>query len=126
MLISSLAETNLALVGLVTRLQHWLSILVEELTKKPARDKSLFKNLAALEEETGEGPIPISFFQGLCEVRDSIIHADSKTTWTFQAKEKKVADCYANAGEVAFTQVHLHEAIAKSIQQVKWYHERIS
>lgn len=56
------AATNLALVGLVTRLHHWLSILVEELTRQPARHNSLVKNLIALEKQTGKGPVPISFF----------------------------------------------------------------
>jgi hypothetical protein len=121
------AANNLALVGLVTRLHHWLSIFVEEITKKSARDNSLDKNLKTLKESTGEGPIDISFFQELVAVRDSIIHADSKSAWMYGNKPRQVASRYTDVslGEVAFTPAHLQEAIEKSIQQVKWYDERL-
>jgi hypothetical protein len=121
------AANNLALVGLVTRLHHWLSIFVEEITRKSAGDKSLEKNLKTLKERTGDGPIDISFFQELGTVRDSIIHADSKSAWMRGSEPRQVARCYTDVtfSEVAFTQAHLQEAIEKSIKQVKWYDERL-
>lgn len=129
------AANNLALVGLVTRLHHWLSIFVEELTNKNARDNSLVKNLTRLNERIGEGPISIGFFENLVTVRDSIIHADTKIEWEFSGKKtgkktgkkRRVVDRYANVslGEIEFTQAHLQEAIEKSTKQVKWYDERL-
>lgn len=120
------AANNLALVGLVTRLHHWVSIFVEELTNKSARGNSLEKNLKTLNMRTGDGPVPCIFFEELVSVRDSIIHADTKIEWEFLGKKKRVASQYANAssGEVEFTQAHLQEAIEKSTKQVKWYDEQ--
>jgi hypothetical protein len=121
------AANNLALVGLVTRLHHWLSLFVEELTNESARDKSLMKNLRGLNHRIGEGPIPDDFFRDLVTVRDSIIHADNKVKWEFAGDTRQVADRYANLslGEIEFTTDHLKEAIAKSIEQVKWYDAKI-
>lgn len=120
------AANNLAVVGLVTRFHHWISLFVEELTQNSVRDEPLVRNLRALEGKTGEGPISISFFQELVTVRDSIIHADSRTEWVFGNK-RNVAERYANvsSGEVEFTNEHLKEAIEKSVMQVKWYDERL-
>jgi hypothetical protein len=121
------AANSLALVGLVTRLHHWVSLFVEELTNKHARDKGLGTNLKTLNKRTGEGPIPIGFFQELATVRNSIIHADSKIAWTYNGDEKRVAERYVNVslGEIEFTQTHLQEAIEKATKQIKWYDERL-
>jgi len=85
------------------------------------------KNIRTLNERTGEGPIPIGFFESLVTVRDSIIHSDTKTEWEFSGRKRQVAERYANAslGEVEFTQTHLQEAIEKSTTQVKWYDIRL-
>ena len=117
------AANNLALVGLVTRLHHWVGIFVEELTNKSARENSLLKNLKTLNAYTGEGPVPLVFFEELVAVRDSIIHADTKIEWEFSGKKRKVASQYTNASldEIEFTQAHLQEAIEKATKQVKWY-----
>jgi hypothetical protein len=121
------AANNLALVGLVTRFRHWVNLFLEELLKTGFVDQGLQKNLEALEKRTGEGPTPISFFQELGTLRDSIIHAESKTAWMRGDKTKQVAERYADvsSGEVAFTRAHLQEAIEKSIEQIKWYDERL-
>ena len=121
------AANNLALVGLVTRFRHWVNIFLEELLKTEFVDQGLQKNLEALEMRTGEGPTPIFFFQELGAVRDSIIHADSKTAWKRGDKPKQVAERYADvsSGEVAFTGAQLQEAIEKCIAQIKWYDDQL-
>lgn len=120
------AANNLALVSLITRLHHWLSIFVEELTNENARDKSVINNIRILNHRIGKAPIPDEFFQDLVAVRDSIVHADTKIEWEFSGKKRRVADRYANvnSGEIEFTPSHLQEAIAKSVEQVKWYDAR--
>ena len=121
------AANNLALVGLVTRFRHWVNLFLEELLKDRFEDQGLQKNLEALEQRTGKGPSPISFFQDLVTVRDSIIHADSKIAWIYGIKTKQIAERYADVslGELAFTQAHLQEAIEKCIEQIKWYDRRL-
>ena len=121
------AANNLAVVGLVTRFRHWVNLFLKELLHTGFVDRGLKKSLKALEKRTGQGPTPISFFQELEAVRDSIIHADSKTAWMFGNSRKHVAEPYADviSGEVAFTPAHLQEAIEKSIEQIKWYHDRL-
>ena len=121
------AANNFALVGLVTRFRHWVNLFLEELLENRFEDQGLQKNLEALEQRTGKGPTPISFFQELGTVRDSIIHADSKIAWIHGSKPKQIAERYADVslGEVGFTQAHLQEAIEKSIEQIKWYDERL-
>ena len=120
------AAHNLALVGLITRFDHWLSLFVEELSNKNARI-GVVRKLTTLNERIGEGPIPIDFFENLITVRDSVIHADTKIEWEFSGKKRRVVDRYANvsSGEIEFTQAHLQEAIEKSIQQVKWYDDQL-
>src|SRR5438445_2068125 len=57
---------SLAVVGLVTRFQHWVRVFVEELTNKDAANKALGKNLGTLtRDRLGQGPVSLSFFDGL-------------------------------------------------------------
>jgi hypothetical protein len=49
------AANALALVGLVTRLNHWVSIFVEEITNKTAKNRGLVTNLKRLNDQTGSG-----------------------------------------------------------------------
>ena len=121
------AANNLALVGLVTRLHHWVSVFVEELTGESARDIPLAKNLDTLNKRTGVGPVPVDFFRSLVDVRDAIIHADSRRQWTYRGKKRRVSERYASAasGDVNFTETHLQEAIEKSVMQVKWYDDQV-
>jgi hypothetical protein len=120
------AATNLTLVGLVTRLQHWISIFVEELTKENAKDRGLTSNLKTLNKETGSGLVPIEFFQGLSKVRNSIVHADSEVEWNYLDKKQRVPERYINStGQLDFKEADLDEAMKNSITQVKWYDDRL-
>ncbi len=84
------AAHNLALVGLVTRLQHWIAAFAERLGRKDARDKGLETNLRFLNDKLGEGPVSISFFEDLATIRNSIVHADSKAEWSYHNKKLSV------------------------------------
>jgi hypothetical protein len=122
------AANNQALVTLITRLHHWVCLLIEEfIKKKSVREKGLVSNMNFLNSRTGPGPVPVDFFQELVTVRDSIIHADSQTSWTFKDEMRQVAEKYSNAetGEVEFTRSDLEEAIDKAVKQVRWYHDRL-
>jgi hypothetical protein len=119
------AANQLALVSLVTRLQHWINDFVKEI-RGSNQDKGLVPNLRILNRRLGVSPITVSFFVDLVSVRDSVIHADSMIEWTHNGP-RRVPERYANTvtGEVNFTESHLREAIEVSIRQVKWYDERL-
>jgi len=121
------AANALALVGLVTRLNHWVSIFVEEITNETAKNRGLVTNLKRLNDQTGSGPVSIEFFDNLVTVRDSIVHADSQIEWTHQGRKRQVSEQYANttSGDIEFTETHLQEAMENSIKQVKWYDDRL-
>src|SRR6202163_4682326 len=96
------AANNLAAVGLVTRLQHWISEFVKEISVQPKPPKGditpmLVRDLYSLNEYLGEGPISVTFFWDLVNVRDSVIHADSKAEWKFRAELRRVAERYTNS-----------------------------
>jgi len=121
------SATRMALVALVTRLHHWIAELSADGTNINAAEKSLVSNMKRLNQRTGPAPVPLEFFENLVTVRDSIIHADSRDEWTYQRKNRRVADRYANRsfGEIEFTKEHLQEAIESAQKQVKWYHEML-
>jgi len=94
------AANHLALVGLVTRLQHWISRWIKERKiKVPGKHESLLiKQLGALNDSFGDaGPVPLTFFLDLVMARDSVIHADSKAEWLYNGMPRSVAGRYRNA-----------------------------
>ena len=123
------AANHLAAVGLVTRFQHCIEALVKKpCVDKPAKTPRLSKlcsDLEKLNASLGDGPVPVDFFDQLVTARDSIIHADSKTTWEHRGTRREIASCYRNFagehGELEMTEAHLSEAVEKAIAQVKWY-----
>jgi len=122
------AAHRLALVGLITRLQHWVERFAEQtnVKKDKIRDSLLANQIEALNKLLGPGPTPVSFFQDLVTVRDSIIHADSKAEWEHNGKPRRVANHYRNAFDVELNEEHLKEAVQKTTEQVKWYDEKIN
>jgi hypothetical protein len=120
------AVRRLALVALVTRLQHWIGRFVKQLKVNPGRP-NLANQLEALNKTLGVGPVPVLFFEELVTVRDSIIHADSRTEWTYQRIPRRVSYQYSNPyGDVELSDEQLKDAIQKAIQQVKWYDQKAS
>jgi hypothetical protein len=119
----------LAVVGLVTRLQHWISRYAREVPSKRKSDKpSLKKDLHFLNQHLGMGPVLPTFFEELVDVRDSVIHADSKAEWEFPVgKPRRVAQCYKDSyGGIKVNDEQVKEAFASSIKQVAWYDEKLS
>jgi hypothetical protein len=121
------AAHNLALVGLVTRLQHWIAAFAERLGEKDAKDKALKTNLRFLNDKLGEGPVSISFFKDLATIRNSIVHADSKAEWSYNNKKQSIPREYTDG---KFETVHLleeqlREAAQNSINQVKYYDDQL-
>ncbi len=120
------AARLLALVGLVTRLQHWISrfAIQRKLTSakqsKP-REPKLVTQLNALNKDFGNGPVSVDFFDKVVTLRDSVIHGDSQMEWG----GRKVAEEYRSFQGADLTEEQLQEAIQKSIAQVKYYDERI-
>ncbi|SRR5258706_9869394 len=117
-----------AVVVIVTRLEHWLSRFARQLNVKPTPvHKTLLGNLIeALNNTLGVGPVPAKFFDDLAELRHSVTHANSQAEWDFKGKRRSVADFYRNAwGDAELSEEQLKEAFQKSIQQVKWYDEKM-
>jgi hypothetical protein len=118
---------RLALVALVTRLQHWIERFVKQLkvaTNKMHQSR-LANQLEALNKVLGNGPASVLFFENIAAVRDSVIHGDSRAEWKFHGP-RRVADEYRNpSGDVELTDDQLKESIQKAVQQVKWYDEKM-
>jgi hypothetical protein len=120
------AARLLALVGLVTRLDHWISRFARwrnltGLKQSKPREPKLVTQLNALNQDLGNGPVPVDFFEKIVTLRDSVIHGDSQTEWG----GRKVAEEYRSAQGADLTEEQLQEAIQQSIAQVKYYDERI-
>ena len=122
------AAHHLALVGLVTRFQHWIDQLAIQSAIRSSRngDSKVIDQLVALNASLGAGPVPIPFFADSVTARDSIVQADSKAQWQHHGKLRTVADRYRNGSDLELTDDELKEAIAKAIQQVKWYDARVA
>jgi hypothetical protein len=121
------AARRLALVALVTRLQHWTERFVAQLkvSTSKGRQSKLARQLETLNNRLGVGPVPVVFFENIVTVRDSVIHGDSRAEWEFDGP-RRVADEYRNpSGDVELTDDQLKESIQKAIQQVKWYDEKM-
>jgi hypothetical protein len=120
------AANQLALVSLVTRLQHWINDLVRELPNA-SRDTGLVPNLRTLNRVLGESLVKVDYFADLVTLRDSVIHADSQVEWSYNGKLRRVPDRYIdiNSGQVNLSEWHLKEAIEISIKQVNWYDKRL-
>ena len=107
------AANHLAVVGLVTRLEHWIARFVR-LKQLPV--SSLCKDLKVLNDSLREvGPVPVAFFKELVTARDSVIHADSKAKWQHK-RTREVAKHYRNGGELEVTEDQLKDAIVKAIE----------
>jgi hypothetical protein len=97
------AANNLAAVVLVTRMQHWISKFVKKIPDQPKPPKSdktarLVGELLSLNKYLGEGSVPVTFFSDLINVRDSVIHGDSRAAWEFPANSlRRVPERYTNS-----------------------------
>lgn len=121
------AAHNFALVGLVTRLQHWVERFVRLNKVKPEGEKNdhrLCKCLHGLNKAVNATPpIAVEFIDGLVTARDSVIHGDSKSTWFDEPhqKQRSVAQRFDDFGDLNVSQSDLEDAVQKSTQLVSWY-----
>ena len=122
------AARNMAVVGLVTRLEHWTEKFTQQakVSKQSEHRSTLIRKLGDLNNYLGAEHVPIIFFVGLVDARDSVIHADSKAEWEHKGT-RAVRKDYTNAyGELDVSENHLQEAIENVTKQVKWYDEQIA
>jgi len=124
------SANRLAVVGLVTRLQHWTSRFAKRAKiGKPARihQSQLLNQMEALNKLLGHQIVAVTFFRELVDVRDSVVHANSQAEWEYpEGCNRQVAQHHRSPwSEVEFSAEQLKEAVAKTIQQVKWYDENI-
>jgi hypothetical protein len=117
------SANQLALVGVLTRLQHWINSLVDGRPDAPKGKKSLLvSQLKWLDAKWGPGPVPISFFEDAVTVRDSIVHGNSEAVWMRGTESRKIADRYSTAsGQVSLSEVQLKEVASKAIEQFRWF-----
>jgi hypothetical protein len=120
------AARLLALVGLVTRLDHWISKFVRwrnltGLKQSKPREPRLVTQLNALDKDLGNGPVSVDFFEKIVTLRDSVIHGDSQMEWG----GRRVAEEYGSVQGADLTEEQLQDAIQKAIAQVKYYDEKI-
>jgi hypothetical protein len=120
-----IAAAHLAFVGLVTRLHQWDLALAR--VKQVKTSDYLPNILEALNKNVGEDPpVGVAFFVGLVDARDSIIHNDSKAHWEDpRGRQREVPKTYQRYGELEITEDQLNEAIGKTVEQVRWYAEKL-
>lgn len=119
---------QLALGGLLTRLEHWVAQFVKRYHLQPAAmDASLLLNqLTCLNLSLGPGPVPIRYFRELLDLRDCILYGDSKAVWKQGPTEKRVAGRFLNPhGEVELSAKQLDDAIEQAVRQITWYDARL-
>lgn len=119
------AARNQALVALVTRLQHWASKYARRLDKN-REPKSLKKELEFLNGKLKDGPVELGYFLELVDVRDSVIHADSKPQWKHDGRDRTVRKRYVpNGWRVEISENDLAYAVRNTTKQVLWYDQQL-
>lgn len=123
------AANHMALVSLVTRLEHWTRKFVKQLppnTELTANKRKpyIVRAMEALNTHLGRPPVDVQFFEDLVTARNAVVHHDSTTEWDFNGR-RSVAARYNDCGDLNFTNDHLTEATKKVTAQVKWYDEQL-
>ena len=121
------AAINLALVGLVTRFHHWLASLANDLRADNEKtfDKSVVQELHFLNQKLTNSSIQPSDFTKWVDARDSIIHADSKASWTHDKKQRSLDPQFVGGGELIFSQADLEKAFQQMLSAIAWYMDHV-
>jgi hypothetical protein len=121
------AANNLALVGLVTRFHHWLTYLANLVREDGDKSfhQSVIQELTFLDSQFKNAPIKQSDFKRLVDVRDSIIHANSKASWKHGVRTRQIDPKFTHLGEVNFTEADLNEAFKNALSAVGWYEHQV-
>ena len=121
------AANNLAIVAVVTRLDHWVASLCKRLKlreDKPKKTESrIIKRMEVLNEKLGDGPLVLSIFEALVTARDSVIHGDSRTNWEFNSETRWVDEKYWNGENLVVSEEQVRDAVGDTIKQLTWYHD---
>jgi hypothetical protein len=126
------AARNMAMVAVVTRFGHWVQgyeAAIPAQHRNQVKDRSrLIGQLRDLNKYLGVGPVPVEFFAALVDVRDSVIHADSRAQWERKNGDlRQVEKRYVkeNGDELDLSEDELREAVEKTKAQIIWYDERL-
>ncbi|HET6840127.1 MAG TPA: hypothetical protein VFK06_00315 [Candidatus Angelobacter sp.] len=118
------AANNLAIVALVTRIDHWVTRY--SLKIGMGKKGSTIDKVERLNERFKGSPVPIKFFKDLVDSRDSVIHGNSKSEWEYRVM-RKISNEHKNFfGELEISSAQVEEAIAKSVEQLSWYEDQIT
>jgi hypothetical protein len=111
----------------VTRFHHWLTYLANRLRADKDRtfDNGVTQEIAFLNLEFKNSPYKHSDFKKWIDVRDSIIHADSKASWKHQGKPRNIDPRFAHLGELNFTKADLKEAFQHTLSAIGWYTDQV-
>jgi hypothetical protein len=119
------AAINLALVGVVTRFHHWLIYLANRRRNNQTFDRNVEAELTFLNSQFKNSPHKPLDFKKWIDVRDSIIHADSKAKWTFRGDPRDLEPRFVQTGELSFTEADLNEAFQHMLSAVWWYENQV-
>ena len=121
------AANNLALVGLVARFHHWLIHLANRLRDDKNRtfDRNVVQELGFLDSMFRDAPKRQPVFAKLVDVRDSIIHADSKESWAYNGHPRQIDPRFVHLGEVNFTETNIKEAFEHMLLVIVWYEDKV-
>jgi hypothetical protein len=117
-----IAANNFAIVALVTRLDHWVTVYCKKLKLSlkatiPEKMQNLNKKLVAKHA-------PTDFFKGLVTARDSVIHGDSRGEWDHKGEKRTIPPQYGGF-QLAVSEEQVTEAVEKTLKQIIWYEEHI-
>jgi|ERR1700693_604229 len=117
------AATNLALVGVVARFHHWLTYLSNRIRGKANEifRKNVVQEIGFLNSQLKNSPHKPEDFEKWIDVRDSVIHADSKASWTYNGETRTVEPRFALGEELNFTEDDLKEAFDHMLHAINWY-----
>ena len=120
------AAVHLAMVGLVTRFHHWLVTIANSVRKEEDRT---FDNNVKYEMEFLNRYFKCSThkpgdFKKWVDVRDSIIHADSRAVWKQGKKTRHVQKRFREKTELCFKESDLREAFKQMLDAVGWHYSR--
>jgi hypothetical protein len=121
------AAINLALVGVVTRFHHWLIYLANRTREKqnPSFDQSVLQELIHLKTMFKKTRIKPQIFTKWVDVRDSIIHADSKATWRQGNRTRKLLPKFVRKDDLNFSKADLEEAFRSMLQAIGLFEHQV-
>jgi hypothetical protein len=121
------AAINLALVGVVTRFHHWLIYLANRTREKknPLFDRSALEELIHLKTMFKRTRIKPQIFIKWVDVRDSIIHADSKATWRHGKRTRKLLHKFVHKDDLNFSESDLKEAFGNMLQAIGLFEHQV-